>query len=79
MREITDVLAALTRGLVDRPEAVRVHERRSGDETILELEVDPEDRGRVIGRGGETIRAVRRLLETLARKRGKRCRVEVVD
>jgi predicted RNA-binding protein YlqC (UPF0109 family) len=79
MRQITDVLAALARGLVDRPEAVRVHERSSGDETILELEVDPEDRGRVIGRGGETIRAVRRLLETLARKRGKRCRVEVAE
>ncbi len=79
MRQITDVLAALMRGLVDRPEAVRVHERRNADETVLELEVHPHDRGRVIGRGGETIQAARRVLSALANKRGKRCRVEVSE
>jgi uncharacterized protein len=79
MQQIADVLAALMRGLVDRPEAVRVHESRSADETILELDVHPRDRGRVIGRGGETIQAVRRLLGALAQKRGRRCRVEVVE
>jgi len=79
MRQITDVLSALTRGLVDRPESVRVHERRDADETLLELDVHPRDRGRIIGRGGETIQAMRRLIGALARKRGKRCRVEVSE
>jgi predicted RNA-binding protein YlqC (UPF0109 family) len=79
MRLVTEVLGALARALVDRPAAVRVRERQAGHETILELDVHPGDRGRIIGRGGETIRAMRRLLTTLARKHGQRCRIEVTE
>ncbi len=76
---MVEVLEALARALVDRPGAVRVQERRAGHDTILELDVHPKDRGRVIGRGGETIHAMRRLLTALARKRGQRLRVEVAE
>ena len=79
MQLVTEVLGAVARALVDRPTAVRVRERHAGHESVLELDVHPGDRGRIIGRGGETIRAIRRLLTALARKRGQRCRVEVAE
>jgi uncharacterized protein len=76
---MVEVLEALARALVDRPGSVSVRERHAGHETIFELDVHPKDRGRVIGRGGETIHAMRRLLVALARRRGQRCRVEVAE
>jgi predicted RNA-binding protein YlqC (UPF0109 family) len=79
MHLMSEVLGALARALVDRPGSVEVRHRLAGHETIFELDVHPSDRGRVIGRGGETIHAMRRLLAALARKRGQRCRVEVAE
>ncbi|HUG54435.1 MAG TPA: KH domain-containing protein [Vicinamibacteria bacterium] len=45
----------------------------------LDLEVASQDRGRVIGRQGRTADALRTLLETVARRRGIECDMEVVD
>ena len=79
MGQIAEVLGALARALVDRPEAVRLRERESGGELLLELDVDPDDRGRIIGRRGETIQALRALLGAIAHKQQMRCRVEVAE
>jgi hypothetical protein len=46
---------------------------------VLELEVAPEDRGSVIGRGGRTAAALRTLLDGAARRQGGRCRLEIPD
>ena len=46
---------------------------------MLELEVAPGDRGRVIGRDGRTAHALRVLVEALARRRGERVSLEVLD
>ena len=69
----------LARGLVREPGRVRVHEHVEGGETVLELEVAPADRGRVIGREGRTASALRVLLEALARRRGGSCALEILD
>jgi uncharacterized protein len=79
MRQVVDVLGALSRALVDRPEAVRVRERVVSGEMVIELDVDPEDRGRVIGRRGETIQSMRVLAAALLRTQGKRVRIEVAE
>ena len=47
-------LEALARGLVRRPDRVHVRERHVHGRLIIELSVDPDDRGRVIGREGRT-------------------------
>jgi predicted RNA-binding protein YlqC (UPF0109 family) len=44
---------------------------------VLEVHVNPEDRGRVIGRGGRTAKALRTLISALAD--GRRVRVDVAD
>ena len=55
-------LVRVVQRLVDRPEAVRVHEQSRGRLHVLELEVANEDMGSVIGRGGRTAQALRALL-----------------
>ena len=69
----------LARGLVREPGRVRVHEELEDGTTVLELEVAPSDLGRVIGRDGRTAHALRVLVEALARRRGERATLEILD
>jgi uncharacterized protein len=73
-----DLLEVLARGLVDDPGRVRVRQRTDGGLVRLDLEVSPDDRGRVIGRGGKTADALRTLLDAVARRDGRQCRVEIL-
>ena len=75
MREL---LEALARGLVDDLARVRVWERAEEELVRLELEVSAEDRGRVIGRGGRTADALRALLDAVAQRHGRHCRLEIL-
>jgi len=75
------VLAAalehVVKGIVDHPDDVRIAESTSSRGEVLEVHVHPEDRGRVIGRGGRTAKALRTLISALAD--GRRVRVDVAD
>ena len=76
MREIVSTLA---RGLVRRPDRVHVREHTVRGRLVIELSVHPEDRGRVIGRDGRTVRALRTLLAAVARKNERSCQLEIID
>jgi len=77
MKELLEYLA---RGLVDHPEAVRVTEVVEDDgSVVLELSVDDEDYGSVIGRGGRTAAALRTVVKAAAVKDRRRVFVDVVD
>jgi predicted RNA-binding protein YlqC (UPF0109 family) len=75
------VLAAalehIVKGIVDHPEDVRITASESPRGDLLEVHVHPDDRGRVIGRGGRTAKALRTLIAALAD--GHRVRVDVAD
>ena len=73
------LVSHLARGLVREPGRVRVLERVEHGRAVIELSVAPADRGRVIGREGRTVNALRTLLEALARRRGGSCVLEVID
>jgi predicted RNA-binding protein YlqC (UPF0109 family) len=75
---VKDLLATLAEELVDDPDRVRVHERERSGVIHLELEVDPEDRGRVIGQRGRTADALRTLLEAVAARQGRRVEMEIL-
>jgi predicted RNA-binding protein YlqC (UPF0109 family) len=65
---------------VDRPDQVEVREYEEDDETVvLELTVADEDRGKVIGRQGRTVKALRAVVKAGGIKDGKRILVEIVD
>jgi len=63
---------------VDDPSQVYVSEIEGESSVILELRVGPEDMGRVIGKGGRTVNAMRTLIRVLAAKQGKRVTLEIV-
>ncbi|WOF21586.1 KH domain-containing protein [Microbacterium betulae] len=69
-------LEHVVKGIVDHPDDVRILASSSrGD--VLEVHVHADDRGRVIGRGGRTAKALRTLISALAD--GRRVRVDVAD
>jgi predicted RNA-binding protein YlqC (UPF0109 family) len=66
----------LVRGIVDNPDDVRVELVTTRRGRTLELHVNPEDLGKVIGRGGRTATALRTVMAGIG---GRGIRVDVVD
>ena len=67
----------LTRGFVERPEAVSVRASERDQVVFIEVRVAPEDVGKVIGRRGRVIGAIRTLVKAAALRSGRRVVVEV--
>ena len=75
-----ELLAYLARTLVDDPGEVTVESFEEDDGTlVLELEVAEDDTGKVIGRGGRTVAALRTILKAAAVKQERRVLVDVLD
>lgn len=70
-------LEHVVKGIVDHPEDVVIRSSTSPRGDVLEVRVHPDDRGRVIGRGGRTAKALRTVVAALAD--GARVRVDVAD
>lgn len=66
-----NVLLALVTELVDHPDDVVVDERAEGEQVLLTLTVHPSDMGKIIGKSGRIIRAIRDLMKILAAKRNQ--------
>ncbi len=79
MAELENLVLVLARSLVDEPDKVEVSGIESDSRVDLELRVAPDDMGKVIGRGGRTIRAIRTVTKAASVKLGKRVNVEVPD
>ena len=67
------------KGLVDHPDAVNITEVEQERTTVYELRLDPSDVGRVIGRSGRTVNAIRTLLQAGSAKAGKFTRLDIID
>lgn len=74
---LAPALEHLVKGIVDNPDDVHVVTKSSPRGEVLEVRVNPDDLGRVIGRAGRTAKALRTLIGALAD--GKRVRVDVVE
>jgi uncharacterized protein len=74
---LVDALDHLVRGIVAHPDDVRVRNKTLRRGTLLEVRVNPEDLGRVIGRSGRTATALRTVVKALSD--GAPVRVDVVD
>ena len=75
-----DLLVHLVRALVDHPEAVEVESFEEDDGTlVLELSVDEDDYGQVIGRGGRTAQALRTVVKAAAVKDNRRVLIDIVE
>jgi predicted RNA-binding protein YlqC (UPF0109 family) len=76
---VRDLVLWLARELVDNKDAVRVDAIERDRSTVFELTVHPDDLGRVIGRGGRTAKALRAVLDSAARKEGRRAVLDILD
>ena len=72
-------LEYVVRGLVAHPDAVTITPVEREGTTVYELRLDPQDVGKVIGRQGMTINAIRSLLLAGSAKKGLRCTLEIVE
>ena len=69
----------IVKSLVGKPDAVKVERRIDEKGVLLELTVDPEDLGRVIGKRGATAQSLRTLLRALGTKNDARYNLKIVD
>lgn len=74
-----DTLLYMVQFLVDHPEDVTIEERMEGEATILIIHTHPEDIGKVIGKSGRIIRALRDLMKVLAAKANTFVDVEIAE
>lgn len=74
---LADALEHLVRGIVDNPDEVEVSSRTNRRGELLEVRVNPEDLGRVIGRNGRTAKALRSVMGALATNSS--VRVDVIE
>jgi hypothetical protein len=61
-----DLLDYIVKNLVSKPDAISIDEQKDDGNINLTLGVDPSDMGLIIGKGGQTIRAIRKLLTVRA-------------
>jgi predicted RNA-binding protein YlqC (UPF0109 family) len=76
---LKELIETLVRALVQDAGKVSVTEQREGEDIIFEIDCDPADRGRVIGKKGRTIEALRTLVGATGERRGEVVDLEVLD
>ena len=73
-----ELIEYMTRSLVDEPDQVRVSQVQGNQADIFEVSVAPGDAGKVIGRQGRIVNAMRILVRVAAAKQGKHAVLEIV-
>ena len=68
----------IAKSLVDHPEAVRVTKREEEDSVVIELSVDPEDTGKVIGKQGRIAKAIRAIVKAASINDEKKVVVDIL-
>ena len=77
--DMKDLLEYLAKALVDNPDGVEVTSVEGERSIILQLRVDPDDVGKVIGKKGRIAQAMRTLIKASATKEGRNAIVEIID
>jgi predicted RNA-binding protein YlqC (UPF0109 family) len=76
---LKELVTYIAESLVDRPESVEVTVDERGATVLLELTVASPDMGRVIGKGGRVVNAIRTLVDVAAERQNKRATLEIID
>jgi uncharacterized protein len=78
MYDYTDLVSYIVKAIVSQPEAVKVAMVEGERNTRIEVSLDPEDVGKVIGRGGRNIDAIRSVIRAAALRNRDRVMVEIM-
>jgi predicted RNA-binding protein YlqC (UPF0109 family) len=76
---LKELIEYIAKSLVDQPRAVEVSSVESENSIIVELRVAPDDVGKVIGKGGQTAKALRKILSAAATKHRKKSLLQIVE
>ena len=76
---LKELIEFIARSLVDKPDEVHVDEISGEQTVVLELRVAKEDLGKVIGKQGRTVKAMRAILSAAASKLRKRADLEIIE
>jgi predicted RNA-binding protein YlqC (UPF0109 family) len=76
---LVELVELIAKALVDKPEAVAVKAVAGEQVCVLELQVDPTDLGKVIGKKGRTAKSIRALLGAAGMKLKKRYTLEILE
>lgn len=79
VNEMQNLVKFMAEALVDHPEQVQVNVVEGENSVILELKVAPDDVGKVIGKGGQTAKAMRKILSAAATKLKKKSLLQIVE
>ncbi|MEX0621607.1 MAG: KH domain-containing protein [Candidatus Woykebacteria bacterium] len=74
-----DLIEFLVKNIVSEPERIEIKELESENGEIIQLKVAKDDMGKIIGKGGRTIKALRTLLKIKAIKTGRRAYLELSE
>jgi uncharacterized protein len=74
---LKETLEYFIRALVEDPDSVQVEEQHEGEKVLYMVTVAPDDIGKVIGKQGRTIKALRTIVRAGAARQGNRAEVEV--
>ncbi len=74
-----ELIEYITKTLVEHPEDLRISEIEGERTVVYELRCNPEDVGKIIGKNGKTVGAIRTLLSTVAARQNRRAVLEVVE
>lgn len=74
-----DLVVQITRALVDHPEDVNVVRREHNNQILLEITVNPEDVGKIIGKQGRIIKAIRTVVKACAIRDNCKIAVELLN
>lgn len=74
-----ELVKLIAQSLVDNPDAVEVNEVEGAQSIIIELRVNPDDMGKVIGKQGRIAKAIRTVVKAAATKTDKRVTVEIIQ
>lgn len=74
-----DLIEFIAKSLVDHSEEVTVRQSGGGNRTRIELSVNKDDMGRVIGKSGKVANSIRILLKVAAEREGKQATLDVME
>ena len=75
---MAELVRYIARSLVEKPDAVDVREVESADSIVVELRVDPDDMGKVIGKQGRIAKAIRTVVKAASDHSPKPVFVEII-
>ncbi|MEK7560555.1 MAG: KH domain-containing protein [Patescibacteria group bacterium] len=79
MSKDQEFLEYVVKSLVDNPDAVKTDRRVDEMGVLITLKVDPQDMGKIIGRNGQTAKAVRSLLRVVGVKNNSRVNLKIEE